>query len=160
MGEGGYAFIEIEEYEILGNGYIQYWMLGLIDGYTKDASVYCFLSDRTKHNLLPIIKKNDITDEYEDNFNQNIHRNESIKARIYSDSFRIYQIRDLKNMGYMLKGVNHSIWFGYGLFQSNIIESLWGNLKRNVNNYSGISINMLLDKFNYDGNLIKNYLVG
>ena len=31
VGEGGYAFIEIDESEILGNGHIQYWMLGLID---------------------------------------------------------------------------------------------------------------------------------
>ena len=60
---------------------------------------------------------------------------ESIKTRIYSDCYSSYQVNDFKDMGYLLKRVNHSIWFGYGLFYTNTIESLWGQIKRKSNNH-------------------------
>ena len=73
---------------------------------------------------------------------------ESIKTRIYSDCYSSYQVNDFKDMGYLLKRVNHSIWFGYGLFHTNTIESLRGQIKRNTNNFSSISIEALKTKFN------------
>ena len=45
------------------------------------------------------------------------------------------QVNDFRNMGYILKRINHSVWFGIGLFHSNNIESLWGQLKRYTNNF-------------------------
>ena len=51
------------------------------------------------------------------------------------------------------------VW-GYGLFLTNSIESLWGQLKRYTNNFSGISIEILNSKFNNNENLIKEYLDG
>ena len=63
-------------------------------------------------------------------------------------------------MGYILIRVNHSVWFGYGLFHTNNIESLWGQLKCYTNNFSGISIEILNSKFNNNDNLIKEYLDG
>lgn len=32
-------------------------------------------------------------------------------------------------MGYILKRVNHSVWYGYWLFHVNNKESLWGKKK-------------------------------
>ena len=93
----GYASIEIDESEIIGNENIIYWMFGIIDGKPKNGRVYCVLSDRTKRNLLPIVKKNVVTNDNEDD---NIPENISTKTRIYSDCFRTYQINDFKNMVY------------------------------------------------------------
>ena len=60
-------------------------------------------------------------------------------------------------MGYYLKRLNLSIWFGYvptllNLYGTNSLE--------NYNNFTGININMLSKKFNGDENLIRNYLDG
>ena len=63
-------------------------------------------------------------------------------------------------MGYILKIINHSVWFGFGLFHSNNIDSLLGQLKRYTNNFSGISIESLNNKFNNNEALIKDYLDG
>ena len=63
-------------------------------------------------------------------------------------------------MGYILKRVNHSVWFGYGLFHTNNIESLWGKIKRYTNNFSGLSIDFLKSKFKENNDLIKEYLDG
>ena len=121
-------------------------MFGIINRANKEARVFCVLNNRTKENLLPIIKNNIATDGNEDN-EEELYEEESVKTRIYSDCFRSYQVNDFKEMGYILNRVNHSFWFGYGLFHTNGIESLWEQLKRYSNKFSGISIESLNIKF-------------
>ena len=160
LDKNGYISCEIDESEIIGNNNVIYWMFGIINRATKEARVFCVLNNRTKENLLPIIKNNIATDENENNEDEDLSEAESVKTRIYSDCFRSYQVNDFKEMGYILNRVNHSVWFGYGLFHTNSIESLWGQLKRYTNNFSGISIEILNSKFNNNENLIKEYLDG
>ena len=124
--EEGYSTIEIDESCIIGNSNVVYWMFGLIQRNTKEARIYCVLNDRTKNNLHSLVKKNVATD----NFDNDLSEEESCKTWIYSDCFASYQIDDFRNMGYILKRVNHSVWFGYGLFHTNNVESLWGQIKR------------------------------
>ena len=155
--ETGYISVEIDESEIIGNQNIIYWMFGMIERKSKEARIFCVLNNRTKENLLPFVKNNIITEEYED---ANMPENFSLKTRIFSDCFASYQVNDFKEMGYILKRVNHSVWFGYGLFHTNNIESLWGQIKRYTNNFSGLSIDFLKSKFNENNDLIKEYLDG
>jgi len=61
--------------------------------------------------LLSLVKNNVITAEEEDNDDEDLTENESVKTRIYSDSFSSYLVNDIKEMGYILKRVNHSVWF-------------------------------------------------
>ena len=110
--------------------------------------------------MLPLVKNNVITAEDEDNDDDDLTENESVKTRIYSDCFSSYQVNDFKEMGYILKRVNHSVWFGYGIFHTNNVESLWGQIKRYSNNFSGISIESLKNKFNNNEEMIKDYLDG
>ena len=135
-------------------------MFGIIERSTKEARVFCVLNNRTKENLLPLIKSNIVTDENYNNDNEEISEEDNVQTRVYSDCFRSYQVNDFRNMGYILKRINHSVWFGIGLFHSNNIESLWGQLKRYTNNFSGISIESLNNKFNNNEALIKDYLDG
>ena len=46
-------------------------------------------------------------------------------------------------MGFKLNKVNHSIWFGTGLFHTNTIEGLQGQIKRLSNNFTGLNFNIL-----------------
>ena len=62
-------------------------------------------------------------------------------------------------MGYILHRVNHSVWFGQGLFHTNTIEGLWSQIKRLSNNFSGLTLNMIENMENRGIN-IKNYLDG
>ena len=62
-------------------------------------------------------------------------------------------------MGYILHRVNHSVWFGQGLFHTNSIEGLWSQIKRLSNNFSGLTINQLENMEN-NGINIKNHLDG
>ena len=55
-------------------------MFGLIEHITKNAHVYCVLSDRAKRRLLPIVKDNVLTNELEDD---NIPENQSTKTCIF-----------------------------------------------------------------------------
>ncbi len=160
LDKNGYISCEIDESEIIGNNNVIYWMFGIINRATKEARVFYVLNNRTKENLLPIIKNNIATDENAINEEEELSEDESVKTRIYSDCFSSYQVNDFKEMGYILNKVNHSVWFGYGLFHTNGIESLWGQLKRYTNNFSGISIENLNSKFNNNENLIKEYLDG
>ena len=64
--ENGFASIEIDVSEIIGSENTVYWMFGLIERRTKNARVFCVLSDRTKNRLLPIVKNNVLTNELED----------------------------------------------------------------------------------------------
>ena len=126
--EKGFAAIEIDESEIIGNSEIIYWMFGLIDRVTKEARIFCVLNDRTKNNLLPLVKNNVLSNdmnEFEDDENMEIDEEYQINTRIYSDCYSSYQVNDFLNMGYILKRVNHSVWFCYGSFHSNNIEGLW-----------------------------------
>ena len=52
-----------------------------------------------------------------------------MKTPIYSDWYA-FQPNDFKNLGYVLKLINHSVWFGYGLFHTNTIEGLWSKIKK------------------------------
>ena len=157
LDDNGYISCEIDESEIIGNQNVIYWMFGIIDRGTKEARVFCVLNNRTKENLLPLVKNNIITDE---NNNEEMSEDETVQTRIYSDCFSSYQVDDFNEMGYILKRINHSVWFGIGLFHTNNIESLWGQIKRYTNNFSGISIESLNSKFNNNEALIKEYLDG
>ena len=72
IGEEGFASIEFDESEIIGNENT----IGLIDRIIKNALVYCVLSDRTKRRLLPIVKDNVLTNEIEDD---NIQKTKVLK---------------------------------------------------------------------------------
>ena len=48
-------------------------------------------------------------------------------------------------MGFLLKKINYSIWFGQGLFHTNSIEGLWSSIKRISNHFAGLNIKMLND---------------
>ena len=110
-------------------------MLSLISRETKEARIFCVLKNRTKNNLLSIVK-NDVTTAVEE---EKLTPNESVKARIFSDCYCSYQIEDFRNLGFILKRVNHSMWFGYGLFHINIVESLWSKIKTYSGYFIGIS---------------------
>ena len=58
-------------------------------------------------------------------------------------------------MGYILHRVNHSVWFGQGLFHANSIEG--SQIKRLSNNFSGLTINQL-ENLENNGTNIKSYL--
>ena len=46
-------------------------------------------------------------------------------------------------MGFVLKKVNHSVWFGQGLFHTNSIKGLWSCIKLITNHFAGLNIKML-----------------
>ena len=75
---------------------------------------------------MPIVKKyvhpncqntEDQDEEFED-------EDENIRTRVFSDCFRSYQVLDFKKECFIIKRVNHSIWFGTGNLHTNTIESL------------------------------------
>ena len=135
-----YPVFEIDESELIGNNDVIYWMFGIIDRITKESRVFCVLNDRTANNLMKIIKDNIGTNE-----NQDIDLDEEYleNTRIYSDCFASYQPDTFLENGYILKRVNHSVWFGYGNFHTNNVEGLWSQIKRITNNFSGISISSI-----------------
>lgn len=132
-------------------------MLGLICRISKRRGIFCALNNRTKQKLLPIIQENVATDMSEDN---NLLESLSTKTRAYSDSFTTYQVRNFKKLGYILKKLNHSVWFGYRLFDSNTVKSLWSQIKYYANHFTGLSIENLNKEFNNDETLIQDYLDG
>jgi hypothetical protein len=136
-------------------------MFGLIDRNTKEVRIRCVLKDRTKQKLLPIVKQYVYTCDGEDEDGDiNMDEDESIQNRIFSDCFRSYQPNDFKNLGYILKRVNHSIWFGAGSLHSNTIESLCSQIKNITQNFSGLVIDLLKKKFNNNEIEITNYIDG
>ena len=160
----GVARVEIDESKIIGNQNKILWMFGMIDRADKEARIFCVMDNRTKENLLPIIKENIYTsneseNEENEDLDENINLDISLKTRIYSDCYSVYQTNDFKDMGYILHRVNHSVWFGQGLFHTNSIEGLWSQIKRLSNNFSGLTINQLENMEN-NGTNIKNYLDG
>ena len=95
------------------------------------------LTDRSKNKLLPLIKKYvNIFDsnEYEEDDDENVIMDENVDVKnwIFSDCFRSLQPIDFQNIGFKLKRVNHSVWFG----KTNYTQIL--------SNPFGIKLNMLL----------------
>ena len=86
--------------------------------------------------------------------------NVSVKTRIFSECFRSYQPIYFKNVGFILKRVNHSVWFGKGLLHTNTIESLWHQIKLSTNNFAGLNINKIKQKLNDNKFKITNYIEG
>ena len=113
-------------------------MFGLNDRADKKAKVFCVMTDRRKESLLPLVKKHVYTPGLDIG-------NGEFATRIYSDCFRVYQASDFANMGFLLKKVNHSVWFGQGLFYTNTIEGLWSSIKRISNNFAMLNIKLLND---------------
>ena len=140
ISEKGYPVFEIDESEIIGNSEVIYWMFGMIDRISKESRVFCVLNDRTSNNLMRIIKENISTNE---NIDMDLEDEYLENTRIYSDCFSSYQTNTFRENGYILKRVNHSVWFGYGNFHTNNIEGLWSQIKRLTNNFSGINIGKL-----------------
>jgi hypothetical protein len=68
---------------------------------------------------------------------------ESIQTRIFSDCFSSYQPNVFKNLGYIVKRVNHSIWFDTGSLHTNTIESLWSQIKNIIQNFSGLVVDLI-----------------
>jgi hypothetical protein len=122
-------------------------MFGIIDRVTKESRVYCILNDRTANNLMKIIQKNIATNQNED---MDMDEEYVTNTRIYSDCFASYQPNTFRQKGYILKRVNHSVWFGYGNFHTNNIEGLWSQIKRLTNNFSGITIGSISEKCHND----------
>ena len=73
--------------------------------------------------------------------------------------FASYKPNDFAQLGYILKRVNHSVWFGYGQFHTNTIEGLWSHIKRLTKNFSGLTINKIDNMFANDNDK-KKYLDG
>ena len=68
-----------------------------------------------------------------------------------------YQQNRFRENGYILKSVNHSVWFGYGNFHTNNVEGLWSQIKRLSNSFSGISTGSIEKLYHTDIEK-KNYL--
>jgi hypothetical protein len=160
--DGGVSRIEIDESKIVGNQNKVFWMFGIIDRFDKECRIFCVKDNRTKETLLPLVKDNVWTTDdikiNDYNSDQEIHES-CFSTRIYSDCFSSYQKEDFKELGFVLHRVNHSVWFGRGMFHTNTIEGLWSQIKRLSNDFSGITIN-LIDKLESEGIDGKEYLDG
>ena len=117
ISEGGLPRLEIDESKIIGNQNKVYWIFGIIDSSTKDCRVFCFLDNRSRETLFPLVIKNVFIYNYLGKFNnkKDIHKY-SLPTRIYSDCWAAYDKEDFKNKGCIHHRVNHSIWLGKGLF--------------------------------------------
>ena len=134
--EEGLPRIEIDKSEVIGNSEKILWMFGLIDRSSKEARIFSVMNDRRKEKLLSLIKNNAYTYDI-------IEDNRDYRTRIYSDCYSVYRQSDFNEMGFLLHRVNHSIWFGQGLFHTNTVEGLWACIKRITNNFSGLTFNTL-----------------
>ena len=115
---------------MIGNSQKIFWLFGIIDRTTKEAISFSVLNNRTKTNLLPLLYNN-IANNGEENLNLNLENEQYlINIRVDSDIFASYQSNDFARLDYILRRVNHSVWFGYGQFHANIIEGLWSQVKR------------------------------
>ena len=111
-------------------------MVGLIDRLDKEAHVFCVMVDRSQDTLLGLVKKNVVT------VGDDLDYAYTLDTRIYSDLFASYQYNAFKNGGYVLH-VNHSIWFGYGLFNTNSVDGLWSQIKRLPHDFNGLTIDTI-----------------
>ena len=108
----------------------------IIDISDKKARIFCVMNDRTKQNLLPLIKNNV-------NTIAPIDGNNEYTTRVYSDCFSSYQERDFTEMNFILHIVKHSVWFGRGSFHTNTVEGLWSCIKLLSNIFSGLNFHNL-----------------
>lgn len=148
--ENGHPSVEIDETALIGNSNSVIWAFGIIDRATKQTRVFCFMNDRRKETLNPIIKKHV-------NTIPPINGNNEFQTRIYSDCFSSYRENDFNHMHYVLHRVNHSVWFGQGNFHTNTAEGLWGCLKRISNNFTGVNFK-LLNELENNGINPKDYI--
>ena len=148
--EDGHPSIEIDESSIIGNSNSVIWVFGIIDRSDKQARLFCVMNNRTKQNLLPLIKNNV-------NTIAPIDGNNEYTTRVYSDCFSSYQERDFTEMNFILHRVNHSVWFGRGSFHTNTVEGLWSCIKRLSNNFSGLNFHNL-SKLEKEGINSKDYI--
>ena len=155
---GAVPRLEKDESKLIGNESKVYWMFAIICRETKKCRIFCVCDNRSRESLLPIIKEN--VDTYNDlneyNSLEDIHKY-SLCTRIYSDCWSAYQLSDFMDCGFLLHRVNHSLWLGSGLFHTNTVEGLWGQIKRLCNDFSGITFN-LLDKVEKTGINPRDYL--
>ena len=156
--DGEIARVEIDESKLLGNQNQVYWMFGIIERSTKNCRVFTVLDNRSREVLLPLVINNVYTNndlaEYNSREEINLY---SLSTRVYSDCWAAYNEIAFKNEGYILHKVNHSVWFGAGLFHTNNIEGLWSQIKRLCFNFTGINFT-LLDKLSNKGIAPKDYL--
>lgn len=150
----GYSSIEIDESKIISHANEIFWMFGCIDRNSKKARVRCVLPKRSKNRLLALVKKYVYTNE------DNLEEIYSINTRVFSDCFRSYQPANFRYMGFILKRVNHSVWFGNGLLHTNTIESLWHSIKAITNNFSGLTVEGIKKKFNSNEKDMSDYIDG
>ena len=80
LDKNGYISCEIDESEIIGNSNVIYWMFEIMERSTKEARNFCVLNNRTKENLLPLVKNNVITTEEGDNDDEDLTENENVKT--------------------------------------------------------------------------------
>ena len=59
----------------------------------------------------------------------------------------------------ILHKVNHSVWFGQGLFHTNTVEEIWAQIKRLTNDFSSITYN-IIETLEKNGTNIKAYFDG
>ena len=59
---------------------------------------------------------------------------------------------DFNRLGYILYRVNHSIWFGLGLFHTNSIEGAWNLNKRLTDCFTGLNGNIFYVNLCHDYN--------
>ena len=156
--DGEIPRVEIDESKLIANQEKTYWMFGIIERKSKNCRVFTVLDNRTRQTLIPIILNNvyTINDLSEYHNNQDIHLY-SLSTRVYSDCWRAYNEIDFKNNGFILHRVNHSVWFGSGLFHTNTIEGLWSQIKRLCKDFAGINFK-LLNKIANKGISEKDYL--
>lgn len=96
------------------------------------------MNNRCKEILHPLIKNNVYTPGIINGINE-------FATRIFSDSYSVYNVRDFANMGFVLKKVNHSVWFCQGSFHTNSIEGLLSCIKLITNYLVGLNIKILSD---------------
>ena len=110
-----------------------------------------FIDRGTKEKILPIVKNNIYS--YQSQIINNNDPDEDFPAtRIYTDCFPVYQESDFNRLGYILYGVNHSIWFGQGLFNTNSIVGVLSRLKRLTDCFNGLNGNIFYLNLHHDFN--------
>ena len=111
--------VEIDESKILGNNEKIYWMFGMVERANKSCRIFTVLDNRSRDVLLPLVIKNiyTVNDLSDYHSAEDIHLY-SLSTRIYSDCWAAYNEIDFKNNGFILHRVNHSVWFGEGLFHT------------------------------------------
>ena len=108
------------------------------------------MTNRSKEKLIPIIEQNVYTNAIPFN-------GLDMRTRVYSDYYAVQRESDFVDRGFLLHRVNHSVWFGFGLFHTNTVEGLWSCLKRLSNQFSEITFDTL-DKLEKGGKNPSDYI--